>query len=223
MGGLVAFAIRKEGRTRTYVLTKHAASQVAFGRIYEGQGWVIDGIEEGADSEAIFAPHQYGLVVMDFDQKWAGGIQNYTDFHSAYLYFDDPHDKEELRCLWGQGRIEGEVKNYREAVRPIEETDVERYISEQAPISSVHLRIKPYPGWTNEEFENDAAGWEAFMTALARRGFDLDPTEEPAWISHLQKYEIDPNIPAKVRAQFEAEDLGAATLAVARAGSKVRI
>lgn len=225
MGGSVAFAVRKDGVVKTYHPSKHAASHVALGLLYEGQGEMHDFLQEHSGKED-FAPYGYGLVIMDFDQKWAAGIQGYTDLETSYVYFSRDRDLDELRCLWRQGRVGGQISNYSEKEKPIKEKDVEKYIARQIKehVMAAQILVHPFPGWTVEAFDETEEGWEQFLAEIVKRGFSFSARDEAQWALHLQEHEMDQNLVGKVRSVFDQETLDRATKAAQKSSiSKVRI
>ena len=72
MGGFIAIAIKRQGKLTTRILPKYAAGGLARGDFFKKRGMFWSGWKQGEKSD--FVPYGYGLVVIDFDKKWAAGI-----------------------------------------------------------------------------------------------------------------------------------------------------
>lgn len=188
MGGEVAFAIRRNGEFSTRVLWKGAAGAIARSDFFAGKGDVWDMWNESAP--APFAPEDYGLVIVDFDGKWVGGVQNYCDFTKAYLNFQDNLDIENFRKLWAAGRIVGEAHPGCEQPVPIQDSDPDSYIKTkrgERDFRSCAFIVSPPQGWDVEEFSRGRGGWTKFVEAILNRGFEFSEDEIAAW----RRYEED--------------------------------
>lgn len=192
MGGEVAFAIRSKGRITTRVLHKSAACELTTASFYDKSSqFHTDWKREPA---AVFAPEGYGLVVVDFDRKWAGSIQGYTNTDYHYFSIDRKDDFESLRDLWKERRVLS-IRD-REYEPFDQDQDFDTFWdallrNKEKHRYSVALNIAPPDGWTIEEFEENASGWHEFLERLIENNFKFPANSAQSWNQFFEYHEFD--------------------------------
>lgn len=213
MGGEVAVAIRRKGRVSTRVLYKARACELTSSRLFKMAGPVFD--EWKSEPAAPMAPDNYGLVVIDYDQKWAGSIQGYTNTDARFVQMDDQEDRDDLRALWDEGRVLGltekqyqnsEFKNGFDAF-------VEKYnqLNPKEKWHSLQFYIAPPKGWEIERFDEDDQGWTKMVHKLLNLGFKFSDRDLAAWDSYFGDYERDLQV-GVLRAHWEANKIEKSTM-----------
>ena len=197
MGGAVCLAIRRAGRQSARIFHKSAASTPASAELFDGTSWVL---KEWKKSEAQrVAPFGYGLVVVDFDSKWVGGIQSYDSFDQAYFHDTKaPEVIESVLALWRQGRIEGFIERSAPGrpVHPVAARSEEQMLAEinkniaATKYGDITLRVSPPQGWEFTSYKEKASGWSAFVEDMARRKWLLSVADVAAWDEFSQNHEL---------------------------------
>lgn len=80
MGGNVTIAVRRDGEVRSHILGTGAIPVLCQDMDFlNGNPGRVKTFWNGLGKGAPFAPHGYGLVVIDLDGKWIGSIQKHYD------------------------------------------------------------------------------------------------------------------------------------------------
>ena len=230
MGGEVAFAIKKNGRLATKEFSKYAATNITRVDFFAGKGGLWKEWEKDPRVE-VFAPIDYGLVVVDFDAKWVGGIQNYTGLTSRYIYLSDEDEIKNLKALWKMGRVESIQGDRGVSPSPFpSEEKFQSWLDKQKKLSragcgpiSIKAEISPPTGWQVVDFEKDAKGWAEFVACLVERGFDISDKDVPAWERFLGDKGLPLEIIASAVAHKTSEMLDANTTQVTMDKPRSRI
>lgn len=195
-----------------FVLAKRQQSKVELCQLHTGSLQAlrdVDLFNKGPSEELTrwfhyrnpdFAPQDQGLIVLDFDQKWMGDFQNYTQI-DLFLVQDclrafhqkDSHFKKAFEA----GIITGvELENSSTRLRtlhPLEELNIHVFSDfldyfkkeqqkhynrkTQAELENIEVaagaRFLP-KGWQFEHFPYHSRGLCDFSGALIERGFDLE-------------------------------------------------
>lgn len=187
MGGEVAFAIRRGGVQETRELAKYAASHIATADFFSMRGSVHRTWNKAP--KVPFAPLGYGLVAVDFDRKWVGAIQNYTNMRTQYFHLFAPGEienvKEELSKLHSAGRLV-KIKDVC-GISPLPgsnftewfDTLVRRMRTHDA--NSFSVEVDPPKGWTVQSYTDDVIGWSEFVKDLSRSGWTFPASDIQSW------------------------------------------
>ena len=213
----VCIAIRRDGKQQARILHKRAPSAVAHAELYENRGSFLADWKEA--SKHIVAPVDYGLVVVDFDQKWAAGIQDCVSLDACYFYgTNDPEVKEEMRALWNQGRIEGFRESSQDIVSTPQKTfpawwkALQAYQKQTDRTTSICLKVAPFPGWTVHGYDNDQLGWSTFARELLARHWTFSKREMQGWTDFAAEHGFSVDPMGQGRAEFAAGHLEGATV-----------
>lgn len=209
MGGLVKVAVRQEGLIRSCVMNTAAASGLFWQpNLFEGMDFPsVEGDE--------LVPHDYGLVVVDYDTRWIGSAQGYFTPATTHPSLSDfsPRARKQMALV---GHSEGLVLETFcqplhgggaafhhptpfKAPRPTAGSlmDALQQASSLAQTELVQLSLvdletfkrlhRPWPeGWSLSMFnETTSAGWSEFSTQLARRGIRPNPSELKQWDDYM--------------------------------------
>jgi hypothetical protein len=216
MGGEVAFAIKRNGRVSVRELSKYAACQVTRGDFFEERGELWS--EWKRTRAQPFAPIHYGLVVVDFDAKWVGGIQSYTSFDKRYVYVSEKGDIADLETVWNQGRIKSGQSDQEAPSIPSQETSFHEWLDplllkkgRAGGFHSITVAVAPPKGWEIESFSKNEAGWRSFIDALLQRDFKITAREIPVWEEFFKYEEIPVETAGRTVADHVARKLEANT------------
>lgn len=213
MGGLIAFAIKKKNRILTRVVPTFLVSGLASVEFFKGQGdvwkqWNVAPLIE-------FAPIDYGLTIVDFDNHWVGSLQNYDNFNTFYsTYHSDTgfireSQKKKLKQLWDDGRvsnIEGtdvEKKKMKKLLAlSFEEAlpDFEKMLNNRSSTYALLIKLKPPAHWVFNWFEKEDV--EPFWALLKQKEFKLTNEDLFFWEKFLNENGF-PNIARSEREQRE--------------------
>lgn len=192
MGGEVAFAIRSKGRTTTRVLHKSAACELTSASFYDKSSRFHTNWKK--EVAAPFAPNHYGLVVADFDRKWAASIQGYTS--TTYHYFNVESQKEidNVCALWKEHRVLSLAGREYEPFDQDQDFDTfwpALLRNREEPRHSIALNIAPPKGWTIESFDEDSDGWRALLERLFEYEFKFPENSAHHWNQFFEEGELD--------------------------------
>ena len=221
MGGEVAFAIRRAGKQETREFSKHAASQVCTADFFSNKGPFHQ--EWPTMPKVAFAPIDYGLVAVDFDQRWIGSVQDYThmdtQFFSGLLYRGEgAKAKVELGKLLAAGRLKG--LSDIEGVELPDGQDFDawfKHLMKQARKQQAHAlraQVAPPKGWTIEHHPNSKEGWSAFVKDLARHGWEFSSRDIAQWEEYGRSREFAGLAINALVAQVAFEDIDQTTATV---------
>ena len=195
MGGLIAIALKRKGRTTTRILPKYAAAGLSRGDFFEGHGLFWDEWKQGEKHSLV--PYDYGLVVIDFDKKWAAGIQNYCDFAETHVRLNRSNDVEDFKRLWEQDRVNKVAVYSSTADIPIPFPGGKKNCTFEMMMQKINLKysdsdtlivqIKPPKGWEIEDLFNDDLSWAKFITLMKAKGLEIKLGDVEEWETYLQE------------------------------------
>lgn len=217
MGGAVAFAIKKNNRVSTRVFSKHATSALNTQGFFEKNHEIWE-IWKGAKAEP-FAPYDYGLTVVDFDQLWVASLQGYTSLDTWYgsyngeLKISSSPEYQELKALWDAGRVVGladEEEDKKFAIirqESFEETmkALAHFKDERNYSLATAFKLRPPHSWIFEKFGDNE--YQDFIRTLLEKGFKFKDKDIEAWRVFLENAELDSGIIHAVLSEKEAEQL----------------
>lgn len=209
MGGLVKVAVRQEGKIRSCVMNTAAASGLFWQpNFFEGMDFPsVEGDE--------LVPHDYGLVMVDYDTRWIGSAQGYFTPATTHPSLSDlsPKARKQMALV---GHSEGLVletfcqplrgggsafhhptpfKVSRPTAGGLMDALQQAATLAQAELAELSLvdletfkRLhRPWPeGWSLSMFnETTSAGWSEFSTQLTHRGIRPNPNELKQWDAYM--------------------------------------
>lgn len=225
MAGSVAFAVRKNGKVSTTVLSKRAAEHVNRVDFFEEKGELWSHLT--ARGKDLFAPSEYGLIVADFDEKWVGAVQGYSLFNQFNLSLREPSSISDLQDLWDAGRVVKLSVNGN-SLSASQHFDLKEVIDllvskDGSDQSIIHVESKPPSGWTLENYSNNQDGWSDFVSKLGKLGVDISKKDLPEWVEYFNAHQLPTTILGKALAEDQASDLFTETAQVHNSGSRPRI
>jgi hypothetical protein len=207
MSGYVNLVIRKGGVTRRTTSYTGSIAAMFNASFFMGEERAINRVfnmyrgctEVQDEAKALLAPFNYGLVVVDFDQKVAYSMQKYSPIYMAGVaHFSYQVDQipELLRCGWlGEGLVDsktGELLPEAKFPPDLEAKDVNGVIAwiyrvtdeihkqRHLPVGTIlpAVRLSP-PGWVFNDYEN-TAGFR-MLQDLRAAGFAVTKKEFHHW------------------------------------------
>ena len=199
----IALTIRKNNRISTRKVEKGASRSV----VKEGFFKETDNIWEewGRKRPTQFAPYDYGLIVVDFDQKWIGAYQGNTlldrwsgPFHNSDFYEKNSPSLQELKELWEAGRVDQitnpKAQPYFEKLKGLSFNEMIENLqgfvnNPKIGLVQLDFYISPPKGWTMREYEPDE--YAVFLNDLAARQFKFKPQDFKKWREYLEESAAD--------------------------------
>lgn len=222
MGGEVAISIRKKGQQETREFSKHAASEFSTQGFFQGKGLIHEEWKKLTPRQ--FAPIDYGLVAVDYDRKWVGSLQSYTNLDTHYCAGllhrrDADQSKAELSKLFRAGRLVS-LKGIEGAGLPGDEGFDPWFqqliaLAKKQNVNFFTAKTAPPRGWIMEEFPNNKQGWEAFTKKLVGGGWEFSDEDIAAWEAFADYRDMGGFSIQSIRAQSMYEQLDDATASTA--------
>lgn len=180
--------IRRDGEIKKGILPKQAAHMISRQDFIKVDGWCADGVLK--ENDAPLAPTGYGLLVIDFDHQWVGGIQSFTHLSSAFLLPSKiKKDRQDLKYLFENGRIEKIFNEFDDALVEFDRDAGWDALWAQIKDQKGHFRVEMAPpdGWSVENFSVPLKGapWEDFAQKLLELGFEFTQGDISEWEEYL--------------------------------------
>jgi hypothetical protein len=215
MSGDMAFSMRRNGRQSARVFNKTAADHFSDPHIFapSHELWKV---WKQTEAEVI-APHDYGLVAIDFDRKWVGEINSYTGLDVRQVDFRGFNGlplthKAELAKLYKADRLNGILETCDRLVCPPGNSfgawfkSLERWMRDNQTAHAT-ISVGLPQGWSLEHFNGDADGWRGLAVAMIERDWTFNAPDRSAWQKYLKLKELPTGLLDEAIATVEATSL----------------
>lgn len=179
------FVIKRDGKWSARLFEKQCIDLLHTQALFDGTSW-LDQEWDDLKPAPIAPSPSYGMVVIDFDNRWIGSKQRYTSATKLYVL---PHEVSDLKDRWEAGRIQDPSLQF----DTFEALKEHLELKQQDSTFTYHIiPLSPPKGWSvvdfDKSFEEDRGAAELFNSIL-NAGYQFTDQDIEYWREYLGEIE----------------------------------
>lgn len=181
----IKFVAKRNGKWSARLIEKQVVDLLHSQELFDGTSWLDQEWNE-CFTVPVAPSIGYGMVIVDFDDRWIGAMQRYTSASEVYVL---AHEVDGLKDRWEAGRIEDPALQF----NTFDDFKAHLKHKEMAPNFSYHtIPLSPPNGWNTVDFHRSLEGDEsaaALFNSLVNAGYHFTDDDIEGWRDFLDDEE----------------------------------